>query len=188
MLEFRDIVTQPKKITDKIREFRNRDDIRQWMYNDHIIGEEEHSRWLESLRQSSISSSDKPKRQVFVICDDDLPMGVVNLRDIDWIHSTASWGIYIAERTEIKKVGVKAFNFIMQYAFYGLGLKKLNSTVFGNNKRGLIFNQTCGMKFQGVFRNEIQFDSLQRVDLYSFGLTKREWEENIKEVEQYPNK
>jgi len=180
VISFHDIITESPEVIEKVREWRNRDDIRMWMYDSHLISEEEHLAWIRLLKQDR---SSRLKNWVFVIYDDDQPIGIVNLQDIDWRHLTAMWGIYIAERTEAKGVGLKAAKFIMDCAFSRLGLKKLNSTVFSNNKKALIFNQACGMRPQGVFRSEIQFDPLQRVDLFSFGLTKKEWEEwNAKKV------
>lgn len=177
MITFHDIITEPQEVIKKVREWRNRDDIRMWMYESHLISEEEHLAWIESLSKEALDSSAKYKRVVWVIYDSQGPIGVVNLQDINWKHLTASWGIYIAEKTLDKPAGLQAIKFIAEKAFNDFKLEKLNSTVFANNKKALIFNQTCGMRPQGVFRSEIQFDPLLRIDLFSFGLTRKEWEE-----------
>jgi len=175
-ITFKEIIYETPEVIEQVRQWRNRDSIRQWMATNHIISEEEHSKWIESLRKEAVVSDKKISRQIFIIYNKNLsPIGIVNLQDINWKHSSASWGIYVAEKIPGENIGSKAISFIMSYAFDALHLQKVNSTVFGNNEKSLVFNYSCGMKLQGIFKNEIQFDPSTRVDLHCFGMTKEDW-------------
>lgn len=182
MLIYKDIIFESPEVIEQVRQWRNRDDIRCWMYNNHVITEEEHSDWIKSLRAERSDLSKKFRREVYVIYDDDIPVGSVNLQSIDWHHRRAEWGIYIGQRGKEKNVGKKAAHFIMGYAFDVLHLEKLNCTVFGNNERALHYHEGCGMKPQGILKNEIQFDPTTRVDLHCLGMTKEDWKGEAKNV------
>ena len=67
----------------KVREIRNEENIRKWMYTDHIIGVNEHLDWINRLRKDA-------KQIVFAVLDDKrTPLGVVSVNAIDRLHKKA---------------------------------------------------------------------------------------------------
>lgn len=64
----------------KVRDIRNEVGVRKWMYTDHSIELNEHLGWINCLK------ADK-KQIVFVIFKEkDVPLGVVNVNEIDRLH------------------------------------------------------------------------------------------------------
>ena len=71
--------------------WRNHPDVRRFMYTQHEISVQEHSDYFaRALRDTT--------RAYYLGLDDEEPVGVVSLRDIDRDHGTASWGFYVRPR------------------------------------------------------------------------------------------
>ena len=58
------------------------------MYTDHHISPEEHARWFETL------DSDQ-QRKYWIIESNSVPVGLVNLYDIDQRNKRCSWAFYL---------------------------------------------------------------------------------------------
>lgn len=75
---------------EKIRQWRNQDEIRQWMLNQNVISKEEHARWLDGL-------SRRADNKFWVVFINDVPVGAAYLQNIDMKKETTEWGFYIGE-------------------------------------------------------------------------------------------
>ena len=49
-VEFEDILNTDDEIIELVRNWRNSDDIRRYMYNDYIITKTEHQNWIKKLQ------------------------------------------------------------------------------------------------------------------------------------------
>ena len=74
----------------KILEWRNREDIREWMDNRNIISEFAHSKWLDNL------IIDRTQKQ-FVVFANNEAVGVVGFKQINHDHKICYEHIYMAE-------------------------------------------------------------------------------------------
>jgi UDP-4-amino-4,6-dideoxy-N-acetyl-beta-L-altrosamine N-acetyltransferase len=76
----------------KIRDIRNKEGVRKWMYSDRVIDKDEHIRWIERLKTDD-------RQKTFAIVEDisRMPIGLASVNNIDATHKKASWAFYIDE-------------------------------------------------------------------------------------------
>lgn len=74
----------------KVREIRNEENVRKWMYTDHVIDANEHLGWINRLKQDD-------RQIVFVVLSEEQPLGVVSVNAIDRLHKKADWAYYLTE-------------------------------------------------------------------------------------------
>jgi UDP-4-amino-4,6-dideoxy-N-acetyl-beta-L-altrosamine N-acetyltransferase len=73
----------------KVRDIRNEEGVRRWMYTDHAIGVNEHLSWINRLKTDD-------RQIVFVILAQE-PVGVVSVNAIDRHHRKADWAYYLTQ-------------------------------------------------------------------------------------------
>ena len=151
----------------KVREIRNEENIRKWMYTDHIIGVNEHLNWLNSLKQDN-------RQIVFVVLDGGLnPIGVISVNEIDRRHKKADWGYYLTEKAR-GGLGSTLWYSIINFIFDTLRLEKLNSEVIEGNEAVVALHKKFWFKEEGFRRSNILKDGV-RTGVHFFGLTKEDW-------------
>jgi len=142
-IECINILKVNNKIKEKVRLWRNKDEIRKLMINQHIITKEEHSKWLENLKS-------KNDCMFWVVFYNNIPIGSVQLQNMDHDKLTSEWGFYIGENN-YRGPGIGAiieFN-LLEYFFNILKFKKLNGTVLENNTLVIRMNKKFGFKIIG---------------------------------------
>lgn len=158
----------------RIRDLRNEESIRKWMYADHIISANEHLAWLHSL------DGDESKA-VFAIADENSEcIGVVSLSQIDKVHLRADWAYYLSESARGGLGAAIEFCFI-DFVFTKLGLFKLNCEVIEGNETVVKMHKKFLFAQEGVKRSNV-VKSEDRKDVYLLGLTKSDWEAGKKSV------
>jgi len=111
----------------QVREVRNQSGVRAAMYNEHIIGLDEHLSWVGRLRSDD-------KQIVFAVLNEQRkPIGVVSLNALDSIHRKADWAFYL-DKEERGGLGAAIEYSIIEYAFNVLKLCKLNCEVIETNE------------------------------------------------------
>ena len=110
----------------KVRDIRNEDGVRKWMYTDHSIGVNEHLSWINRLKTDE-------KQIVFVIlAQESGPLGVVSVNAIDRYHRKADWAYYLTQNARGGLGSAVEFSFI-NFVFDSLGIDKLNCEVIAGN-------------------------------------------------------
>lgn len=111
---------------------------------------DQQAKWLDSM----IDTSGNNKR--FIICaNDDLPVGMVGLYDINWIHRTCEIGIYIGNKNAKNKgYGKEACLLIEKFAKEYLNLRKIKLSVVSDNERALRMWESLGYKKVGELIEE----------------------------------
>jgi len=144
-IRFINIADVGKDLQEKVRQWRNAEDIRRYMLTQHIITLEEHNTWIAGLKDSKTSKS-------WVVNVKDIPVGLVNLKNIDYKTLTAEWGYYIGEETYRGKGWGKRILFqLLEHVFEGMKFKGLVTKVLSFNKVALhIYCDT--FKFREVGR------------------------------------
>ena len=56
-VEFVDVLKSDKKLIEQVRNWRNSDEIRKYMYSDHYITKTEHQQWIEKLRTKNTAKA-----------------------------------------------------------------------------------------------------------------------------------
>lgn len=87
-----------------------------------------------------------------------LLVGIISLKNIDWLTKTANIGYWIGEKYWGKGIGTECVRLVIDYAFSILGLEELSAYVYPINKRSIRVLEKNGMKKKGEVNefNKIQ--------------------------------
>ena len=132
------------------------------------VGEEA---WFRSLGQGS-----PPAEVTYIVvdCDNDAPLGLTTLREIDWINRTARFGLWIASEAQGRGVGSAATAQTVDVAFGRLNLRKVALDVLASNERAVSMYRSLGFSEEGRFADEIFVDGAYH-DLIRMALTAAQW-------------
>ncbi|WP_462351380.1 GNAT family N-acetyltransferase [Fusobacterium varium] len=108
MIRFENILKSTLKEQKEIREWRNDPKVRKFMYNSEIITEEQHLKWIDSLKKSE-------NIDVFFIIYAEQKIGIVSVKKIS--TKIYNWGIYLNNSLEKGKgigreIGEKFLKFL----------------------------------------------------------------------------
>jgi UDP-4-amino-4,6-dideoxy-N-acetyl-beta-L-altrosamine N-acetyltransferase len=148
----------------QVREVRNQSGVRAAMYNEHIIGLEEHLSWVGRLRSDD-------KQIVFAVLNEQRkPIGVVSVNALDFLHRKADWAFYLDRETR-GGLGAAIEYSIIEYAFNVLKLCKLNCEVIETNESVVRLHKKFNFEEEGFRRENIEKGG-KRIGVYFLGLTK----------------
>ncbi len=125
LITFQDLSKEDKIL---ILNWRNHENVRKWMYNSEKILQENHFKFIESLK---ISKTNK----YFLVLQNKKKIGVIYFTNIDDANKDSEFGLYA--NPEIKGVGKLLMDTICDYAFEKMSYNKLTAEVFDSNKRAI---------------------------------------------------
>ncbi len=167
-LEFKNILECDDKLKQDVRDWRNGDDVRKYMYTDRIIEKEEHQKWLRSLEGNA-------KNEFYIVYFDALPIGAVSLNNINQEFKSAEWAFYIFDESAKKKgLGSAIEMLLLDYVFIEKEFEKLNCEVIAFNEAVVKMHQKFGFEIEGVRRKNILKNN-ERMDVVLLGILKEEW-------------
>jgi len=172
-LKLVNILNVNDELKEKVRQWRNKEEIRKFMTNQGIISKEEHLNWLKSL-------TSRTDYKAWVVFYEKKPIGLVNLSKIDDHKQSAFSGVYIGEneykgkglgkcmRFQLMKVFFEEMRFkilyatVLSYNFVNLNFikkfkfRELNRISFKNNIKNVIFQFTLNdwLKWKEYLKNE----------------------------------
>lgn len=156
---------------ENVLRWRNHPEVRRYMYTQHEIGLDEHTRWFERASQD-------PNRQLLVFESAGEPLGFVSLHQIA-PGRVVEWGFYVAPDAP-KGVGRLLGLATLSYAFNQEKFHKICGQALSFNERSIRFHQRLGFKSEGILRKQ-HYDGQQYHDIVCFGLLADEWSmESIK--------
>jgi len=151
----------------ELRNIRNEEGVRKWMYTDHIIALNEHLSWLNRLKADE-------SQITFVIMDEDrIPLGVASVGSIDPLHKKADWAYYLTQ-DERGGLGSAIEYSLINFAFDSLDIQKLNCEVIEGNNAVVKLHKKFLFQEEGFRRSNIIKDG-ERIGVYYLGLTKEDW-------------
>ena len=111
---------------------------------------DQQEKWLESM----IDMMGSNKR--FIICtNENTPVGMVGLYDINWIHRTCEVGLYIGDKnSQGKGFAKESYKLIEGFAKNYLNLRKIKLNVVYDNESALYYWKSVGFEIIGVLREE----------------------------------
>jgi len=122
--------------------------------------------WKEKKRFTFVIQLKKNKKSI----------GVMSIKKINTLHGLAELSGFVGR--EFRKSGyiTEANIAINDFAFNGLGLRKLKSEVTSFNLKSQNIQKKFGMKLEGIMKKE-WFNPTTKtyVTMYSFGLFKEDW-------------
>ncbi|WP_419793113.1 UDP-4-amino-4,6-dideoxy-N-acetyl-beta-L-altrosamine N-acetyltransferase [Serratia fonticola] len=150
-----------------IRSIRNEENVRKWMYSDHMISEKEHFNWLEKVRHDDTQI-------VFAVLDDNSrAVGVVSVNAINKYHKRCDWAYYLTETSRGGLGSALEFTFL-NFIFEFLDIEKLNCEVIEGNDAVVKMHKKFAFVDEG-FRRENIIKSGKRLGVNFLGLTKNDW-------------
>ncbi len=151
----------------KVREIRNEENIRKWMYTDHVIGTKEHLDWINRLKQDH-------RQIVFAVLNEERhPLGAVSVNSIDRLHKKADWLYYLTKTARGGLGSAIEFSFI-NFIFDTLKMDKLNCEVIEGNETVVKLHKKFLFQEEGFRRSNILKNGV-RIGVHFLGLTKEDW-------------
>jgi len=148
--------------------WRNRPEVRSYMFTQHEIGLEEHTRWFMRASQDS-------NRHLLIFENQGIALGFIHIHQVA-PGGIADWGFYAAPEAP-KGTGRQLGHAALKYAFTATGCTKLCAQVLCYNVRSMRFHQNLGFKPEGILRRQ-HFDGQHYHDVVCFGLLANEWHMN----------
>jgi len=147
----------------EVRNWRNDESIRKYMFNDHIITEEEHKNWLKSL--------EKTDKNIFFLgfLNEDI-IGVTSIINADYTDKTCSWGQYLNPKYLGLGLGFFIEYYFLNYIFDNFEFEKINSEILSNNNKNIKLHDKLGF--------------LLEKDVYHYSMLKTDWKINSKKFEE----
>lgn len=146
--------------------WRNHTEVRRYMFTQHEISLQEHSRWFEK-------ASKDPARHLLIYEQNSTPVGFINIHQIA-SGGIANWGFYAAPDAP-KGTGRLLGQTALHFAFNDAGLHKLCAQALAYNERSIRFHLNLGFQQEGIGREQ-HFDGQNYHDVLYFGLLAREWQ------------
>lgn len=153
---------------ERLFDWRNREEVRRYMYTDTPIPCERHEAWFEALIGNET-------RRYFIIEWDGQPVGLANFVDIDPVSQKAAWAFYLAETTARGKgLGAWVEYQMIEHAFNVLNLEKLWCEVLESNDAVWKLHQSFGFQTEAHFRRHVTKSDGPH-DVIGLGLLRADW-------------
>lgn len=162
---------------EKIRNWRNKPTVAEYMYSDHYVTKEEHNHWFQKITTD-------PTCKYWIIVYEGHDVGLVCLYQIDVHNKRCHWAFYIAEEG-LRGKGIGGFveYSILCYVFDELRFNKLCCEVLVFNKPVVNLHKSFGFKEEGFFRQHI-LKAGQMMDIYCLAILRDEWEQQKPLIEE----
>ncbi len=153
---------------DRIHVWRNSDDVRPYMYTDHVISPEEHERWFAGIWGDE-------RRRYWIIELDGQPVGLANLYDVDPHNQRCAWAYYLADPA-VRGLGLGSYveYWVLEFVFETLRLAKLWCEVLASNEAVWKLHETFGFTVEARFRGHI-LRGETREDVLGLGILAADW-------------
>ena len=123
--------------------------------------------WINRLKKDD-------RQIVFVVLgDEQTPLGVVSVNEIDRLHNKADWAFYLTESAR-GGLGSALELSVIDFVFGALGLEKLNCEVIEGNDAIVKMHEKFLFQEEGFRRSNILKDG-KRMGVHFLGLTKDDW-------------
>jgi len=152
-----------------IMNWRMRPDITRFMNTDPILTLEGQKKWLKNISEDLTC-------KYWLIQVDGIPVGIINLCNINYEKKICEWGYYIGEnKLRSLKLAMSLEWNLYNFVFEVLNFDALYNEVLDVNKGVVKLHLACGSRINQVFKNhviknEIQYDVIRMV------ITREEWE------------
>ncbi|MBF0558394.1 MAG: UDP-4-amino-4,6-dideoxy-N-acetyl-beta-L-altrosamine N-acetyltransferase [Nitrospirae bacterium] len=128
---------------EMVRNWRNHETVRKWMYDSDIISRERHHVFIEGLR------SDHRNAYWIVRNKAEDYLGVVYLNRVDFNNKNAFLGIYVNPDNHMRGSGHILMDCLKRLAFGEMRLHTLKLEVVGGNSQAVDFYRREGFRDEG---------------------------------------
>jgi len=151
----------------EILKWRNDENVRKWMFDDKIIEEAGHLKFIENLKNDSknhywrLSGSNGEK------------YGVISINKLDLNNLNSYLGIYKNPDLDKKGTGIILMKALFYAAFEMIGLHTLKLEVAADNERAIKLYIKTGFTEEGRLREFLNKNG-RRLDVIVMGITSKE--------------
>lgn len=157
-----DLISMTESDLELVRTWRNQADVASYMFVTTEITTEEHRNWFKSLSTNDV---------YLIIQVKGKPIGVINVKQIDWNERTGEAGIFIGEQSfRNSPIAMQAIFALMDAFFLDFQFKTLKATVKSTNANAIDFNQDLG--YHVVAENGEQINMLVTQEQYLLAKTR----------------
>ncbi|MFY9270850.1 MAG: UDP-4-amino-4,6-dideoxy-N-acetyl-beta-L-altrosamine N-acetyltransferase [Candidatus Manganitrophaceae bacterium] len=128
--------------SERVRRWRNHDEVRKWIYSDHLISKKEHLRFIEGLKEDR-------KNYYWMVEDREGGIGVISLNKVDPKHKNTYLGIYTNPDSPRKRAGKILIDLLKRLCFEIAKLHSLRLEVIDGNERAVRFYRKMGFRKEG---------------------------------------
>jgi UDP-4-amino-4,6-dideoxy-N-acetyl-beta-L-altrosamine N-acetyltransferase len=119
--------------------WRNDDNVRNKMKNQHVISFMEHEKWFYKT-ESDISC------EWMIINYEGIKVGVVGIKEIDKNNHSCTWGMYLSPHVPTLGLGVLSEIKIIDMMLGKYNIQTIWGEVLSNNKSIMKIHKKCGFK------------------------------------------
>ena len=124
---------------EMVRLWRNQDFVRKNMQFQDTLSREDQEKWFAEL--------DLNQNLYWIMRTHEYPIGLIQIKDADLKALAGEAGVFVGEPSYLEMPQpMLAILFMMELAFYALGLKKLKAKIKTGNQHAISFNQKLGYK------------------------------------------
>lgn len=149
----------------RLLDIRNQPLIRESSYTTHVIGADEHLRWLKNIKEDS-------NRHFYAVYRENSLMGGVGLHKNG--PETGEWSFYISQDAHGMGMGLGLAVHALDLFFDKLGLEQVTGEALTANTASVNFHEKVGFRKTGAIVREI-LPSKQNVEVSCFSLQKSTW-------------
>lgn len=167
-----DIKIMEESDIEQVREWRNSDQVAEFMLSKTIISKEQQLKWFQSIQNN-------PEYVYWIILSKKgESLGVVSLNKIDNLEKTAEPGLYIGSIKDRNSFfGMEAYFHLLNFAFEKLNLEKVYGTVLSSNNVAMKMNSSFGFEIENALKNNTVVNNVAQ-DVYKLILFKKSFYES----------
>jgi UDP-4-amino-4,6-dideoxy-N-acetyl-beta-L-altrosamine N-acetyltransferase len=147
--------------SEMVRNWRNNESVRKWMYNDNEISIGEHRNFINLLKNYN-------EKAYWLVKIDKEYVAVLDLLNINWQYRRAYFGIYANPESRTAGIGRILDNLADKIAFEILNLHSLKLEVLETNERVINLHKKMGFTIEGKLKDYV-FKDGKWLDVLTMG-------------------
>jgi UDP-4-amino-4,6-dideoxy-N-acetyl-beta-L-altrosamine N-acetyltransferase len=151
-----------------IRKWRNSSEVNEYFSNKDQITQLQQEKWYKSISTDNSC-------YYFVVEFDGKPIGLADIKKIDWRNNVAEVGLFLPSEEHQNSIIPYEIAFLqLDYCFNYLNIRKVVCQILDFNKRSIRFNKGLGYQIEGIQKKQVYHHG-EYIDLIWMGLFKEEF-------------
>jgi RimJ/RimL family protein N-acetyltransferase len=149
-----------KEDLEMVRGWRNEEHVLEFMEFKKIISEEDQQNWFNNLNIE--------RNLYFKILVDKEPIGLINLKDINWEKGTAEAGIFVGNKNFMGGISpMFSVLILMKMAFKCFRMNELFAKISNKNSNAINFNRQLGYQYYSKVNDEFDLYNCKKSNFFS---------------------